>query len=391
MTYVTPVSKFHFFVKDDLGVPLEELTTRSPPATWTIHEATWRLAVMMAFASKVSLTHNTVASTKRYVNQVSNHLSKHGLFVWARDHRISTQWDGFFRGLELRKNYVQLVREGFSAADVHELNKFTWRKLSNNSISGPPASNSTRHIPTALAANLVACRSFAWTTLFRLGEATAPAADKRYASLATDDLGNVEGPLRLKRDMVRFKIINNKLISVQIFTPSIKNRAGNPLARQMIEIRNTPGHFPETCLDLYRLFILDPVDKSLWHSTPLFRNPDHVSDPLSATFITKMDREAISALPVVFAGRDPKMFAGHSYRIGGVEALMLMGCPDSVIQILGRWVSDCWKLYGRLGSRIIDSWRYKMMLASRSHTSPLSPDKVPAPPDLIDSICAFMT
>ena len=104
MTYVTPVSKVHFFVKDDLGVPLEELTTRSPPATWTIHEATWRLAVMMAFASKVSLTHNTVASTKRYVNQVSNHLSKHGLFVWARDHRISTQWDGFFRGLELRKN-----------------------------------------------------------------------------------------------------------------------------------------------------------------------------------------------------------------------------------------------------------------------------------------------
>ena len=85
------------------------------------------------------------------------------------------------------------------------------------------------------------------------------------------------------------------------------------------------------------------------------------------------------------------MFAGHSYRIGGVEALMLMGCPDSVIHILGRWVSDCWKLYGRLGSRIIDSWRYKMMLASRSHASQLSPDKAPAPPDLIDSICAFMS
>ena len=180
-------------------------------------------------------------------------------------------------------------------------------------------------------------------------------------------------------------------MSPNLYTINQEQSGCNPLARQMIEIRNIPGHFPETCLDLYRLFILDPVDKSLWHTTLLFRNPNHVSEPLSATFITKMDREAISALPIVFSGREPKMFAGHSYRIGGVEALMLMGCPDSVIHILGRWVSDCWKLYGRLGSRIIDSWRYKMMLASRSHASQLSPDKAPAPPDLIDSICAFMS
>jgi hypothetical protein len=193
--------------------------------------------------------------------------------------------------------------------------------------------------------------------------------------------------------MVRFKIVDNKLLSVQIFTPSIKNRAGNPLARQMIEIRNVDGHFPQAAMDLYRLFILDPVDRSLWHTTPLFRFPDQPTAPLTPSFITKIDREAISALPIVFAGRDPKMFAGHSYRIGGVEALMLMGCPDSVIQILGRWVSDCWKLYGCLGSRIIDSWRLKMMLASRSTTtSPLSrTDNPPANSDVIDSLCALMS
>jgi hypothetical protein len=393
MTYVTPVSKFHHFVKDDLGVSLEDLATKTPPSAWTSQEATWRLAVMMAFASKVSLSHNTVASTKRYVNQVSAHLSKYEYFVWARCHHVAAQWDAFFKGLELRKNYVQLVREGFSASDVNELNKFTWSKVQARRSTLPPPSNMGRSPSVALAANLVACRSFTWTTLFRLGEATAPAGEKKHLDLAADDLGDVEGPLRLKRDMVRFKVVDNKLLSVQIFTPSIKNRAGNPLARQMIEIRNTPGHYPETALDLYRLFLLDPVDRSLWHSTPLFRFPDQPSSHLTASFITRMDREAIVALPTVFAGRDPKMFAGHSYRIGGVEALMLMGCPDSVIQILGRWVSDCWKLYGRLGSRIIDSWRLKMMLASRTSlsTSPTSQETPASQADIIDSICAFMS
>ena len=240
---------------------------------------------MMAFASKVSLTHNTISSTKRYVSHVSAHLAKFGLFAWARN-QVSSQWDAFFKGLELRKNYVQLAREGFSASDVHEINKYTWLKYSNQRSPLPPTDNSSHLKDIALAANLVACRSFTWTTLFRLGESTAPSADKTHASLSSDDLGEVEGPLRLKRDMVRFKIVDNKLLSVQIFTPSIKNRAGNPLARQMIEIRNVSGHFPQAAMDLYRLFILDPVDRSLWHSTPLFRFPDQHATPLSPYFIT---------------------------------------------------------------------------------------------------------
>jgi len=39
----------------------------------------------------------------------------------------------------------------------------------------------------------------------------------------------------------------------------------------------------------------------------------------------------------------------HSGRIGGVTMLWNNGVQDSVIQKLGRWTSDCWKVYIRLG------------------------------------------
>jgi len=45
------------------------------------------------------------------------------------------------------------------------------------------------------------------------------------------------------------------------------------------------------------------------------------------------------------AGIDDTHYSGHSFRKGGASALAEAGAPDSVIQALGRWRSDAYKVY----------------------------------------------
>ncbi|KLO04126.1 hypothetical protein SCHPADRAFT_788685, partial [Schizopora paradoxa] len=45
------------------------------------------------------------------------------------------------------------------------------------------------------------------------------------------------------------------------------------------------------------------------------------------------------------AGIDPSPFAGHSFRRGAASAAAAAGFADHEIQLLGRWHSDCFKLY----------------------------------------------
>lgn len=42
---------------------------------------------------------------------------------------------------------------------------------------------------------------------------------------------------------------------------------------------------------------------------------------------------------------DPEDFSGHSFRRGGASAAAAAGVPDRLIQIQGRWISDCYKRY----------------------------------------------
>ena len=43
----------------------------------------------------------------------------------------------------------------------------------------------------------------------------------------------------------------------------------------------------------------------------------------------------------------------HSFRIGGASAAASCGVPDSVIKILGRWSSDCYRRYLRISDNVI--------------------------------------
>ena len=73
---------------------------------------------------------------------------------------------------------------------------------------------------------------------------------------------------------------------------------------------------------------------------PLFRFKDQ--QPLTRERLVSCLRTAISK-----AGFDPKLYAGHSFRIGAATAAHLNGVEDSTIMTLGRWKSDAYLRYIR--------------------------------------------
>lgn len=50
---------------------------------------------------------------------------------------------------------------------------------------------------------------------------------------------------------------------------------------------------------------------------------------------------------IEFIGLDPTDYSGHSLRRGGATALLKAGVAPHLVQLQGRWVSDCWKLYAQ--------------------------------------------
>ena len=90
----------------------------------------------------------------------------------------------------------------------------------------------------------------------------------------------------------------------------------------------------------------DPVvglDAILWDvhpnpSRPLFC--DENGAPILATDVIATVKAALHK-----AGIDPTHYKGHSFRRGGAMDLLAAGVPEATTKILGRWSSQCWKLY----------------------------------------------
>ena len=68
-------------------------------------------------------------------------------------------------------------------------------------------------------------------------------------------------------------------------------------------------------------------------------------------------------------GIDCSKYNGHSFRIGGATSLAAANVPDSVIQTLGRWKSDCFKLYVRLPQHELHAYSGIMVDAATSRKS----------------------
>ena len=75
---------------------------------------------------------------------------------------------------------------------------------------------------------------------------------------------------------------------------------------------------------------------------------------LDAITMMSMTRSILDQLNI-----DSRLYFGHSFRRGGATSLAANGVADGMIQILGRWVSDCYKLY-------IDIPLDKILSANRS-------------------------
>ena len=76
-------------------------------------------------------------------------------------------------------------------------------------------------------------------------------------------------------------------------------------------------------------------------STPLFRDVES-NQPLRTGALRRLLQSLMLAI-----GEEPKQFGLHSLRIGGATALFAAGATPIVIRTMGRWSSDCYRLYVR--------------------------------------------
>lgn len=111
------------------------------------------------------------------------------------------------------------------------------------------------------------------------------------------------------------------------------------------------------CRALRALALLDPVPASEAPRTPLFRDlsrPGH--PPVTYKQLFRIFRRILPRATDI----DPMRFGLHSLRIGGATALLAAGCPRTVIQSMGRWSSDVYRLYARSSLPQLMHWQLRL-------------------------------
>jgi hypothetical protein len=104
------------------------------------------------------------------------------------------------------------------------------------------------------------------------------------------------------------------------------------------------GVFIDAVAEMNRLLEIDPVAADVAAHTPLFRTgaPGEERQPLTTRHVLNVTKQLMASL-----GEDPTQFGSHSYRIGGATSLFAAGANPTVIRTMGRWSSDCYRLYVR--------------------------------------------
>ena len=102
------------------------------------------------------------------------------------------------------------------------------------------------------------------------------------------------------------------------------------------------GQYVDAVAEVRNMLAVDPVSPSAAGSTPLFRVPE-TNEPLRTGSV----RDLVRSLMQAVGESDPSQFGTHSLRIGGATALFVAGADETVIRTMGRWSSDCYRLYVR--------------------------------------------
>jgi len=100
------------------------------------------------------------------------------------------------------------------------------------------------------------------------------------------------------------------------------------------------GKFVDAVADMRRLFEIDPVDSSAAKQTPLFRLRS--GRPITVDMLRDWVKWLMQGI-----GLRSEHFGAHSLRIGGATALFAAGADPNIICTMGRWSSDCYRLYVR--------------------------------------------
>ena len=95
-----------------------------------------------------------------------------------------------------------------------------------------------------------------------------------------------------------------------------------------------------SCRSLQQMVLLDPVSEHAATTTPLFRWSS--GRPLKGQEMHEWVKLMMQRI-----GERPTDYGTHSLRVGGATSLADAGCPDRLIQTIGRWSSDCYRLYYR--------------------------------------------
>ena len=98
---------------------------------------------------------------------------------------------------------------------------------------------------------------------------------------------------------------------------------------------------------------VDPVPETRKATTPMFRDPV-TNDALRTGALRQLTRKLMLGI-----GEDPAQFGLHSYRIGGATALFAAGATPLTIRMMGRWSSDCYRLYVRACYQQTLAWTAK--------------------------------
>ena len=113
------------------------------------------------------------------------------------------------------------------------------------------------------------------------------------------------------------------------------------------------GAFIDACAEMRCMIELDPTQPGQEAETPMFRKPD-------GTAYTTDDIRAIVRQICIAINEDPLLFGAHSLRIGGATALFAAGAEPIHIRTMGRWSSDCYRLYVRACFEQTIAWTRKL-------------------------------
>ena len=100
------------------------------------------------------------------------------------------------------------------------------------------------------------------------------------------------------------------------------------------------GTFIDAVAEVRNMLAIDATAVGREADTPLFR--DQYGQALTGVNMRRWIQMAMGAL-----GLDAQHFGLHSLRIGGATALFVAGADPLVIRTMGRWSSDCYRLYVR--------------------------------------------